>query len=387
MNINLIDYLKNKPIRLNDFHFDIDDILLINEHKIIILEKFRKEKRKYYKLKCLKCGYTYEIQEQRLFRSRGCQCCIGKKLIVGLNDIATTNPELQEIMYDKTDAYKYKAKSLKKIKWVCPDCGEIIEKSIKNVFSIGLNCPNCCDHISFPNKIMYNILSQLNICFEREKYFKELPYTWYDFYIPSENMIIEMDGSIHIQDAFLTLEETMKRDIEKKNMALGIGIDKYINIPAYKSNLKYIKNSILSSDLINYFDFSNIDWEKCYKNSIRSLVKVVADLWNNGFGISEISQKTNLSNTTVNKYLHISKEIGFCDYNQAESRKRGKINKSKYLYICTNNNKTFNTSTEAAIYIGHSSGSKILECCSGKRKTAGKDPKTGEPLKWKRILI
>lgn len=61
------------------------------------------------------------------------------------------------------------------------------------------------------------------------------------------------------------------------------------------------------------------------------------------------------------------------------SKRHGNKNKGKAV-ICINNNKIFNTVSEAEEWAGI--GHHISQCCNGKRKTAGKDPVTGEGLKW-----
>lgn len=54
---------------------------------------FNKNKdKKYYKYKCLKCGYTGGvIAESHLASGTGCSCCAGKIVVEGINDIPTTS--------------------------------------------------------------------------------------------------------------------------------------------------------------------------------------------------------------------------------------------------------------------------------------------------------
>lgn len=51
--------------------------------------------------------------------------------------------------------------------------------------------------------------------------------------------------------------------------------------------------------------------------------------------------------------------------------------------ICLNNNKIFLSQIEAAKYAGLKNSTPISRCCSGERKTTGKDPETEERLFWK----
>lgn len=50
--------------------------------------------------------------------------------------------------------------------------------------------------------------------------------------------------------------------------------------------------------------------------------------------------------------------------------------------ICTTTNKIFKSIKLAAEYYNLKSSSNIVDCCKGRVKTAGKNPVTGEKLKW-----
>lgn len=52
---------------------------------------------------------------------------------------------------------------------------------------------------------------------------------------------------------------------------------------------------------------------------------------------------------------------------------------------CMNTGQFFHSTGEAAEWCNLKSSSSISMCCTGKRKTAGKHPETGEPLKWEYI--
>lgn len=59
---------------------------------------------------------------------------------------------------------------------------------------------------------------------------------------------------------------------------------------------------------------------------------------------------------------------------------------SKYKPVyCITTNKYFTNAQEACDYYGMKSATGVKDCCRGKRKTAGKDPMTGEKLQWKRV--
>ena len=56
---------------------------------------------------------------------------------------------------------------------------------------------------------------------------------------------------------------------------------------------------------------------------------------------------------------------------------------NKIKVICLNNNKIFNSMSEAARWCNlKDNGKSIKACCIGAQKTAGSSPFTGERLKW-----
>lgn len=96
------------------------------------------------------------------------------------------------------------------------------------------------------------ILRQSKILFEREKTFSDLQFGYYryDFYIPSLNILIEIDGLQHYKftkifyksrQDFLKAKE---RDRRKNNYALAHNIPLY-RIPYWElSNIKTFQDSI-----------------------------------------------------------------------------------------------------------------------------------------------
>lgn len=72
----------------------------------------------------------------------------------------------------------------------------------------------------------------------------------------------------------------------------------------------------------------------------------------------------------------------FEDVEYREQWHERQINCAGKTVKCLNNNLIFRTQTEAAQWCGLKSSGPISACCRGKRKTAGKDPITGEKLQW-----
>ena len=90
--------------------------ITIIDKEIRICNKIKSiENKKYYKYKCNKCGYNEGwMIEGNLLIGNGCRCCGGKTVIKGINDIATTHPNIVKYFKYKDDSYKYSYGSHKK---------------------------------------------------------------------------------------------------------------------------------------------------------------------------------------------------------------------------------------------------------------------------------
>ena len=94
-----------------------------------------------------KNGHRFSARiDHRTIMGSNCPYCTGKRPILGVNDLATTYPELlQEWDYEKNmlTPEHYLAGSNKKVYWVCKSCGhhwsaQIISRTMKNA-----GCPVC----------------------------------------------------------------------------------------------------------------------------------------------------------------------------------------------------------------------------------------------------
>ena len=148
-------------IKSSDFIFNVGDKFKRKNGYMVITDRFKQdihksdgyvESRKKYKYKCTKCGYRDGvIDENDLKRGKGCACCAGKVVSVGINDILTTAPELQVYFSNcPNDIYKYTASSNKKINPTCPVCGQVSKKkySINTLNRVGFKCSICSSGVS-----------------------------------------------------------------------------------------------------------------------------------------------------------------------------------------------------------------------------------------------
>lgn len=281
-----------------------------------------------YKYVCNVCSYCGEISENHLnSRNGSCPCCCGQKVMEGFNDFKTNYPQLVKYFKNQQECNNLPCQTMRKVELKCPDCGTITLVSVANFVKVGkFNCSKCSDGLSYPNKFMFNFLEQLNIEFEPEKVFSWLKSRRYDFYISSINCIIEAHGKQHYvkgRSFPIQLEEQQKIDEEKHNLALKNGIDHYIEIDCSVSDLDFIKNNILNSKINEFFDLSNIDWIKCNKYSVSSLLKSVCEYKrdNPNSRTGDISKFFKISKNTTTLYLKTGNKIwDWVKYNAEQER-------------------------------------------------------------------
>lgn len=102
------------------------------------------------------------------------------------------------------------------------------------------------DNQSSFEKIIESMLMQLDYTYEKEKSFPKLKAYRYDFYIPSENIVIEVDGQQHYAgwgNSIISLRENKKRDAIKNQFC----IDNFIKI----LRIKYDKIDTLTLEYLN----------------------------------------------------------------------------------------------------------------------------------------
>ena len=221
----------------------------------------------------------------------------------------------------KEDAYNHTYGESVMIDCICPDCGNIRKIKISQLKQNGFSCI-CGDGFSYPEKIFSNILNQLNLDYTYQLSKKD--FIWcntyrYDFYIPKYNIIIETHGNQHYDPVCNfnnDFENIHNNDINKRKLALKNNIETYIELDCRISNKNYIKESIYKSELINYFDFTNVNWEQADEFATSSLIKRVCEyyeLHKDNMTKTSIGKKFNITLSTVSKYLKKGEKFGWCN--------------------------------------------------------------------------
>lgn len=341
----------------NEFRCEVGKIILDNRRDMVITEReYRKRDRvrkkgvtyieniKYYKCKCNVCGYdSLWIEESGLLgkKSTGCKVCNNTTgcTIQGINDIFTTNPEmLSEYGMDEKTSRTNSFGTHKRLKFICKDCGRerfVRPMNVKKNKSISCVCGNS---FSYPEKFMYSFLRNLNVDFTMQlsrKHFKWCNSYRYDFYIPKYNMIIETHGIQHYNEKskysmfVMPLEKQQESDALKERLALKNGIENYVIIDCSKSELEYIKKSILNSKLNEFFELSQMRWQDCEKFALNNLAKEVCIHWSSKEDwetTKDVSKLFNLNEQTIKKYLKEGTKLNWCEY---KSKKVGKSNEKQ----------------------------------------------------------
>lgn len=433
------DYVKrNKPFcdecdKVTNWKYEIgeviDNLQIIDRKTVTKMKKDKSRKNgerieinKYYQYKCLKCGFDgskecykngeylkeHWVNEESLVIGVRCSCCHGTVVQTGINDVATTDPDVVQYFVDKELSKKYSRSAREKIEVQCPICGfkNLNKTTIYNLVWEGTACVKCGKSFSYPEKFIFSLLMQLNIKFEMHKIFewsKNIKNTYndkcsnkeYDFYLPDYNLIIESHGSQHYDNGTpfsaygkggRTLEEEQANDMLKQDIAIKNGYN-YIVIDCKQSNFQYISNSIISSNFSKYITIENVDWKKCNKDALSGIKMLVINEKkdNPDLSTATLSKKYNVSPVTISLWLKQGADI--CGYDPDEERKKCWMYAKGFQPVYSKElNMAFKLIKEAAIYTG-THGSSISACTLGKAKHAGRNPLTGELLTWERWTL
>jgi len=322
------------------FRYKIGETLIDDKRNLTITEREHQQDKtqnwKWYKYTCNKCGWTEGwVRENNLVSGKGCSCCCPTPRVVveGINDIPTTAPWMVKYFQGGYDEAKlYVKNSGKRIYPICPECGQIKHNgsTIDHINCSGYVTCSCSDGQSYSTKLMAAILNQLDVEYKTEYSPKWIHLKRYDFYIPSKNIIIEMDGGFHFKDnsrSGVTYEESKQVDDYKDLKASENGIE-VIRIDCIKGNLDFIKQNILDSSLSTIFNLLNIDWIKCEEFTLRNLMKAVCKYKKDNPTLSapKIGKIMNLSVGTIIRYLKQGTELGLCYYNPIEEKSMSSSN-------------------------------------------------------------
>lgn len=200
---------------------------------------------------CPKCGFEYKMRIYHRTIGMGCPVCAKKKVQRGINDLATTSPELAKEWHPTKNGnltpFDVTRSSGKKVWWVCP-VGHEYQSTIDNRRA-GKKCPICqkVSRTSFPEQaILYYVKKYFPDAINsyRDIFSKSMEL---DIYIPSLKVGIEYDGKVWHSD-----EQILNRDKRKYNICQKNGIFLIrVREDNYKNNEKTCDSLFVLEDLKN----------------------------------------------------------------------------------------------------------------------------------------
>ena len=108
----------------------------------------------YVSWKCKICGYRWTAQIYNRANGKGCPCCANRVVVPGINDLATTDPELAAEWHPTLNSLKpteVTRGQSKKIYWICTKCGNVWQDTL-NHRSRGRGCSKCRKHSQKPDQ-------------------------------------------------------------------------------------------------------------------------------------------------------------------------------------------------------------------------------------------
>lgn len=314
-----------KKIKIGDIFKDDKRDLTVIDIKPVECNGYKKNLFKYH---CNDCGY----EDWRNSMVNRCRCCTNQIVVQGINDISTTAPWMMKYLYNLNDGYTHAKTSKSKVDVICPDCGMVHNIYLYNLFKTRKVACHCRDKISYPNKFMYSLLTQLGVNFVTEKSFDWSHGKLYDDYIVhnGNGIIVENHGQQHFTNyQFIggqTLAEQQQNDTYKQRIALENGIDYYIVLDCRQSNKDFIKASVMSSYLPKLLGFceNDIDWSQCDEFATSNITKQVCEhkRTHPDCPTTELSKMFGLTKECIRSYLRKGAQNGWCLYDPTTEKAR-----------------------------------------------------------------
>ena len=356
--------------------------------KVKVINIGRKNNKRSVVYKCFDCGEINEVDDCTVKDGFYCPVCSNKKVVKGINDLATTNPEFLKYVVNAEDAERLSIGSKKKVQCRCPLCGYKKMMAFDTLHRQGFGCNRCSDGLSYPSKFITALLSQLNVTFETEYEDEWSNGRRYDYRIENYKCIIEAHGLQHYEGGFdraggKNLSQEQANDKYKRELAFLNGYSKsnYVVLDCRKSNIDWIRNSVMNSKLPQILNFkdSDIDWLYCDKCANNSRIIEICKMWNSGLykNTEEIAKKLGIHRSTVIRALNRGKVQNITDYNGnnelcAALQQNSKIKRRKVFQYNKNGEliKLWDSIAEASSILKLKSPN-IINCCKGKQKTCG----------------
>ena len=253
-----------KQARLNAKNLNITHSNLLsewdyNKNSINPTEIFASSPKKVW-WKCSKCGYEWQSKiNNRALLGRGCPCCSNKTVVGGINDLATTHPEIAKDWHPTKNGdltpQKVVYGSGKKVWWLCPQGHEYQATVLHRTQDNGTGCPICNSgrQTSFAEQAVYYYVKKLYPDAINRYNADFLGRMELDIYIPSINYAIEYDGEAwHRGDAKLKREEKKYKLCKSKNIKLVRLRETEAPLSAFIADIQLCRNKLYEYSVLEH---------------------------------------------------------------------------------------------------------------------------------------
>lgn len=347
-------------------YFKIGEI--VNE-ELKIIEHIRKGKvnKKYYVVQSMVFleAPKYEVSESSLIQGRKCAYKSGLRIFEGnsLYSIEETRANIINI----EEAKKTAIKSNKKMDFKCSECGYVKNMQVSKLTNRGFSCPNCNKKTSYGELFILSYLQIKNIKFKYQYRDSSLENRIFDFYLPEEDIYLEVMGEQHYKKNNSWHKTAIDQDKDKKEWAKRNN-KKLLMLDCRESNFEFIKNNINNSVLPPIINEEEENIIKTINKNRHYPIKKLEEYYKKHRTFAGVEQIFNISPATAYKIFRNSG-------NKTLSKRR-KVR-------CLNNGRVFSSVTEATRYANIKSTSSIPNVCKGKCKYAGE--LNGERLQWEYV--
>lgn len=306
------------------------------------------------------CEKGHEWQAKIANRGNGnnCPICIGKKVLVGYNDLATVMPgvakEWHPIKNGELTPKDVTAGSNKKVWWQC-ERGHEWQTSIAHR-SNGRRCPKCFGEskTSFPEQAIFFYMCKITTAYNR---FLVDSRTEIDIYLPEHKIGIEYDGAY-----FHNSEKAKQRENRKQEALESLGIT-LIRVREIKGDDE--KDIVYSKPGANDLELTN---------TIETLCEKIASLIGRSFDVDiDVSRDRN---KIYEQYIQSEKENSLAVVNPKLASEWHPTMNGSLLpeYITAHSNKSVwwkceNNHEWRATVNSRNAGSGCMTCYRFKKKT------------------
>lgn len=302
-------------------------------------------------------GHDFSMRPNNILGGQYCSECFKARRSASIrrgkikdNYLWNTHPHIASRLKNPEDGYQYSIGSKETLEFICEYCGNIFPRQLHHIERRGLCCPFCSDGISFPNKLIYYVVSST----DAENIDAEWTPKWlypyrYDLYFEykGDRYVVEMDGGLghgnrsydnNCADVNGLQNDKIKDELAKQHGIIIIRINAdYGNQDKYS----FLRFHILQSQLSSIFSMNCVDWNECFKRASSSLVFKAAELYNYGLSAKEMVEALAYSHSSILKWLKQATELGLCRYNKVEMKMRGqkRVRVNQYsldgVFMCT----------------------------------------------------